>query len=78
MHEDDKDESKYANRRLGFFQKAMDKSGISSAVFSEYLSIDKTTIFYWFKQDDCAISYLYRFAEYAKMKLRIEIKPKVK
>ena len=76
LHEYDKDESKYANRRLGFFQKAMDANGVSSASFSEYLSIDKTTIFYWFKQDDCAISYLYRFAEFAKLKLKIEIKPK--
>lgn len=78
LHEDDKDESKYANRRLGFFQKAMDSNGVSSAAFSEYLSIDKTTIFYWFKQDDCAISYLYRFAEYAKFKLKIDIRPKTK
>ena len=76
LHDNDKDESKYANRRLGFFQKAMDSNGVSSAAFSEYLSIDKTTIFYWFKQDDCAISYLYRFAEYAKLKLKIEIRPK--
>ena len=76
LHEYDKDESKYANRRLGFFQKVMDANGVSSASFSEYLSIDKTTIFYWFKQDDCAISYLYRFAEFAKLKLKIEIKPK--
>lgn len=78
LHEDDKDESKYANRKLGFFQKAMDSNGVSSAAFSEYLSIDKTTIFYWFKQDDCAISYLYAFAQYAKLKLKIEIKPKNK
>jgi hypothetical protein len=76
LHDNDRDESKYANRRLGFFQKAMDSNGVSSAAFSEYLSIDKTTIFYWFKQDDCAISYLYRFAEYAKLKLKIEIRPK--
>ena len=76
LHDNDKYESKYANRRLGFFQKAMDSNGVSSAAFSEYLSIDKTTIFYWFKQDDCAISYLYRFAEYAKLKLKIEIRPK--
>ena len=76
LHENDKDESKYANRRLGFFQKAMDTNGVSSAAFSEHLSIDKTTIFYWFKQDDCAISYLYKFAEFAKLKLKIEIKPK--
>ena len=78
LHEDHRDDSKYANRKLGFFQKAMDTNGVSSAALSEFLSIDKTTIFYWFKQDDCAISYLYKFAQYAKLKLKIEIKPKNK
>lgn len=78
LHEDDKTDIKYLNRKLGFFHKAMDDYGVSSAVFSEYLSIDKTTIFYWFKQDDCALSYIYKFAEFAKLKLRIEIKPKMK
>lgn len=43
LHEDNKTDSKYLNRKLGFFHKAMDDHGVSSAVFSEYLSIDKTT-----------------------------------
>jgi DNA-binding XRE family transcriptional regulator len=61
--------------RLAFLKKALDVHGISKDTLAERLSIRRTTIYNWFKTDDCFISYIYQTAQACNLRLTINISP---
>lgn len=63
------------DRRLSFLRSAMNRYGISRDALAEALSVGKSTVAHWFAVDECFISYIYKIAACAGLRLAISINP---
>lgn len=62
-------------RLLSFLDSALNRYHIDRASVSEALGIGKTTIYYWLTHDDIFVSYIFKIAEAADLKVKICINP---
>ena len=61
--------------RLAFLKNALDRYDVSKESLAARLNVGKTTLYNWFKSDDCFLSYVYAIAMAEDMKLDIRIAP---
>ena len=61
--------------RLGFINTAMKEFDFSKGDIAEKLELGITTVYFWFKQDDCFFSHVCSIAKVLDLKLKIEIRP---
>ena len=74
---DEKDIPQEETRKsLAFLRRALYDNDIDQNALAKKLGIDVETIDYWFRQDNCFVSYFFRIAKYTGMKLKVDIKPK--
>lgn len=64
------------NVRLAFLEKALKAYGIRKKALARKMGLGDSAVFYWLKQDDCLISYIYRIAEAEGLDVKIHIQPK--
>lgn len=62
-------------QRLAFLKNALDRYDVSRESLAARLNVGKTTLYNWFKSDDCFLSYVYAIAMAEDMKLDIRIAP---
>lgn len=62
-------------QRLSFLNDAFNVYNISRKNTAEMLGIGYTALYYWFKNDDVFMSYIYKMAEANGLKLTIKIDP---
>lgn len=62
-------------QRLAFLKNALDRYDVSKESLAARLNVGKTTLYNWFKSDDCFLSYIYAIALVEDMKLDIRIAP---
>ena len=62
-------------QRLAFLKNALDRYDVSRESLAARLNVGKTTLYNWFKSDDCFLSYVYAIALAEDMKLDIRIAP---
>lgn len=62
-------------KKLSFVSEALDIYAISREELASKLQVGKSTISHWLSCDDCFISYIYRIATAADLKLAITIQP---
>lgn len=65
-----------SKKRLTFLRRALYDNDIDQNALAKKLGIDVETIDYWFRHDNCFVSYFFRIAKYTGMKLTVDIKPK--
>ena len=65
-----------AKKNLAFLRRALYDNDIDQNALAKKLGIDVETIDYWFRQDNCFVSYFFRIAKYTGMKLKVDIRPK--
>jgi len=63
-------------KRLSFFSDALKKYGITKEDLSSKLDIGLTAVYYWFRVDDCFISYIFKTAQLYDLNVKIHIRPK--
>ena len=63
-------------KSLDFLRHALYDNDIDQNALAKKLGIDVETIDYWFRHDNCFVSYIFRIAKYTKMKLKVDIRPK--
>ena len=63
-------------KSLDFLRRALYDNDIDQNALAKKLGIDVETIDYWFRHDNCFVSYFFRIAKYTGMKLKVDIKPK--
>lgn len=63
-------------KSLDFLRHALYDNDIDQNALAKKLGIDVETIDYWFRHDNCFVSYIFRIAKYTKMKLSVDIRPK--
>lgn len=74
---DEKDIPQEETRKsLSFLRRALYENDIDQNALAKKLGIDVETIDYWFRQDNCFVSYFFRIAKYTGMKLKVDIRPK--
>ena len=61
-------------RRLAFLDRALKSAGLSHAATSKMLGMSQSSVGYWLRVDDCAVSRLFEIAEKTGMVLSIEIR----
>jgi len=64
------------DKRLDFLAKALDRYGIQRREAAEKLGLGYTALYYWFRNDDVFVSYIYKIAELYDLKVNIKIDPK--
>lgn len=62
-------------KRLAFMDTALKRCGLDRVALAERLHIGKSTVYHWFRTDDCFISYIYKVAELTGLRLAIRIRP---
>ena len=62
-------------KRLEFLASALKRYNIYREDISPKMGIGNTTIYYWLSHDDVFISYIYKLAEVAGLKVAIKITP---
>ena len=62
-------------KRLEFLASALKRYNIYREDISPKMGIGNTTIYYWLSHDDVFISYIYKLAELAGLKVTIRITP---
>lgn len=70
-----KEEDLSDDRLLSFLDNALNRYRIDRASVSEALGIGKTTIYYWLTHDDIFVSYIFKIADAAGLKVKISINP---
>lgn len=63
------------HRRLAFLKSALERHSITRDRVAEKIGVGKSTVYNWFKEDDCFISYVYDIAMAENMRLAIRIEP---
>ncbi|MBE6230883.1 MAG: hypothetical protein E7117_00775 [Bacteroidales bacterium] len=61
------------HRNLAFMKQALDDFHISRDCVAERLQVSKSTVARWFATDECFVSYVYKVADAAGLKLHIDI-----
>ena len=64
------------SKRLDFLAKALDRYGIQRKEAAEKLGLGYTALYYWFRNDDVFISYIYKIADLYGLKVKIKIDPR--
>lgn len=62
-------------RLLSFMDNALNRYHIDRTSLSEALGIGKTTIYYWLTRDDIFVSYIFKVADAAGLRVKICIDP---
>lgn len=63
-------------KRLDFLAKTLDSYGIQRKEAAEKLGLSYTALYYWFRNDDVFISYIYKIADLYGLKVKIKIDPR--
>lgn len=70
-----KEEEVSDGRLLSFLDNALNRYRIDRASVCEAIGIGKTTIYYWLTHDDIFVSYIFKIADAAGLKVKICINP---
>ena len=62
-------------RRLNFLKQGLENENINITKMCEAMDMAKSTIYYWFKHDDCNISQIVKITETIHIPLNIKIRP---
>lgn len=62
-------------KRLGFLSNAIDRYGLIRKDIAAMLGLGYTSVYYWFKNDDTYVSYIFKIAEAYGFKVNIKIDP---